>query len=253
MSRFGDVEPGYLGNLIASACRTAHGLVDMRGYDWSAAPHDPKVRPVYNEDHVSNVDFSNSKADEGFEVRETVFEECIFDKSAWWLALFIKCQFIACKFDDCRLFNSRFNGRFNGCSFKNLSAKGEHFSFGWGSEYRHCNFESVDLRNIGDTVGVRFEDCRVSGRLANGTFHGRKYALKGRSSSLPDLLFSTHYRSVAFIRCDLSGLRVENVVFERDIVFRDNLTGSQSLFTSNRQVLPPEQPSDERVDEKEID
>jgi uncharacterized protein YjbI with pentapeptide repeats len=231
MSPLGDVQPGYLGSLIASAPKTLHSLVDMRGYDWSAAPHDPRGRPAYYEDHIVKVDFSNSKADEGFEVRGAVFEECIFDKSAWWLTVFTKCTFIKCRFDHCRVYNSMFGDKFRDCSFKNLSARGEHFSFGWGSEYKHCNFESVDLRNIGDQVGVRFEDCTISGRLTNGVFRGRRYARKWRLSNPVDLLFSAYLRSVAFLRCDLSGLRLQKFVFERDIIFKDNTVGSQPLFT----------------------
>jgi len=231
MPRLGDVERGYLGKLIAAAPKTLLGLADMRSYDWSAAPHDRLVRPIYYEGHVRQVDFSNSKADEGFEVRDTVFEECVFDKSIWWLMVFVKCRFLTCSFSDCRLYNSRFNGKFHDCSFKNLSARGEHFSFGWGSEYKRCNFESVTLRNIAYNVGVRFEDCTISGLFTNGRFHGRRYALRERFASVPDLLFSTFFRPAAFIRCDLSGLKTEDVVFEKDIIFKDNTVGSQSLFS----------------------
>jgi uncharacterized protein YjbI with pentapeptide repeats len=230
MPRLGDVERGYLGKLIAAAPKTLFGLADMRSYDWSAAPHDRRVPPAYNEDHVLRVDFSNSKADDGFEVCDTVFEECVFDKSVWWLTIFTKCTFIKCRFDRCRVYNSRFGNKFHGCSFKNFTTKGEGFSFGWGSEYKHCNFESVDVRNIGDEVGVRFEDCTISGRFTNGVFHGKRYARWWRFSNLVDLLFSTHLRSVAFARCDLSGLQLENFVFERDIIFKDNTVGSQSFF-----------------------
>ncbi len=231
MVPLGDVQPAYLANLIASAPKTLHGLIDMRGYDWSAAPRDRKVGPVYHEDRIVNVDFSNSKGDEGFEVRGAVFEDCVFDKSVWWLTVFTKCTFIKCRFDCCRVYNSMFGDKFRDCSFKSFSARGEHFSFGWGSEYKHCNFESVDLRNIGDEVGVRFEDCTISGSFADGVFRGKRYARKWRLSYPVDLLFSTRYRSVAFVRCDLSGLRLENFVFERDIFFKDNIVGSQSFFT----------------------
>jgi uncharacterized protein YjbI with pentapeptide repeats len=230
MAIFGAVERGYLGKFIATAPKTLFGLADMRGYDWSAAPHDPRLRPTYYEDHVLKVDFSNSKADEGFEVRGTVFEECVFDKSVWWLMVFVKCQFLKCSFNNCRLYNSRFNGKFYDCSFKDFSTKGEGFSFGWGSEYKHCNFESVTVRNLNEEVGVRFEDCVISGLFTNGIFRGRRYALRERFASLPDLLFSTFYRPVAFIGCDLSGLKTENFVFEKDVIFKDSTVDSQSLF-----------------------
>ncbi len=230
MPRLGSVEHGYLGRLIASAPRTLLGLADMRGYDWSAAPHNRKVRPVYYEDHIVKVDFSSSQADEGFQVMRAVFEECVFDRSIWWLMVFSKCRFVRCSFNDCRVYNSRFGGEFHDCSFKNLLAKGEDFDFGWGSLYDNCTFESVIVHNIDEVVGVRFEDCRIDGMFTDGVFRGRRYALKKRFSTVPDLLFSTFYRPVAFIRCDLSNLRTENVVFEKDIVFRDNKLGSQSFF-----------------------
>ena len=221
MPRQGDVEPGYLGKLIAAAPQTLLGLTDMRGYDWSAAPHERRVRPAYTEDHVAKVDFSNSKAEAGFEVRRAVFEECVFDKSVWWAAVFGKCQFLKCSFNKCRLYNCAFRGIFRDCSFKKLSTKGEGFSFGWGSEYTRCNFESVTVRNLSEEVGIRFEDCVISGLFTNGTFRGRRYARRERFGSVPDLLFSTYYRPVSFIRCDLSGLKTENFTFEEDVVFQD--------------------------------
>lgn len=230
MSGLGDVQHRYLGNLIASAGKTMLGLTDMRSYDWSGAPHDRKVRPTYYEDHILRVDFSNSKAEQGFRVRRAVFEECVFDRSVWWRMTFSKCRFVKCSFNGCRLYNSSFGDEFHDCSFKKLTTKGERFSFGWGSKYNRCNFESVDIRNITDMVGVRFEDCTISGTLTNGIFRGRRYALKQRLYSLPDLLFSTYYRPVAFIRCDLSGLKTENVVFEKDIIFQENQIGERSFF-----------------------
>jgi len=229
MPRLGDVQPGYLGKLIASAHKTVHGLVDMRGYDWSAAPHNRKVRPTYYEGHILKVDFSNSKADEGFEVVGAVFEECIFDKSIWWLTVFYRCQFIRCSFSNCCLYNSTLKGRYYDCSFRGLSAKGEHFSFGWGSAYKNCAFESVNLRNIGEEIGVQFKGCKISGIFTNAIFRGRRYAIKQRFRTLADA-FCTVYRPVAFIRCDLSGLKTHNVVFDKDIIFKDNNVGSQSFF-----------------------
>ncbi len=232
MPLFGSVEKNYLTNIIASGRKTWDGLVDMRFYDWSSAPHNPITCPVYYEDRLVKVDFSNSKADEGFEVVEAVFEECIFDKSIWWLMVFSKCKFIKCSFNNCRLYNSKFYGKFYDCSFKNFTTKGERFSFGWGSEYNNCNFESVNIRNIPDMVGTRFVDCKISGSITNtfeSVLHGKKFALKKRFCSVSNL-FDYKYRPVEFVHCDLSELKIQNVVFEKDIIFKNNKVGTQSFF-----------------------
>lgn len=213
----GTLERGYLSGLIASAKQTPSGLVDMRGFDWSAAS---ELRPRYHEDRIVGVDFSKSRAERGFVVIDTVFEDCVFDESMWWLTVFPKCRFIRCSFDDCRLYTCSLGGKFSDCSFRRLLGKGEHFSFGWGSKYMNCVFESVHLRNIDEQLGVRFEDCKISGTFTKGVFHGRRYALDLRFSSVTDI-FSTRFWPVKFIRCDLSDLTTEDVVFDKDVVFKN--------------------------------
>ena len=205
-----------LSERITSSQKTPNNFIDMRGFDWS---NNRVPRPRYLGSNLVRIDFSNSRAETGFLVKKGVFEECIFDKSMWWLAGLIKCKFIKCSFNNCRLYSSRLRGKFYDCSFKNLSGKGEYFSFGWGSEYKNCIFESVHLRNIGDVIGVTFEDCKISGLLENGVFRGWRYALNERFASIPDI-FSRVYWPVKFIRCDLSNLKTNNIIFEKDVVLK---------------------------------
>jgi uncharacterized protein YjbI with pentapeptide repeats len=233
MAVFGSVEQGYLGRLIASGHKTGDDFFDMRGFDWSDVPHNRKVYPTYYEEYILKVDFSSSKSDEGFEIRGAVFEECVFDKSKWWCASFPKCKFINCSFNDCCLYNSKLGGKFYDCSFKNFALKTFRnglTGFSWGSEYKNCIFENVNIRNQYDVIGLIFEGCKIDGIFKGGIFRGRRYALKERFRTPPDL-FDTRYRPVKFIRCDLSNLKTQNVVFEKDIVFKDNKVGSQSFFT----------------------
>jgi len=220
MSVYGSVEQGFISKLISACSKTSGGLSDMRGFDWS---HVHKDRPHYYEGHIFRVDFSNSKSDYGFCVTGAVFEECIFDKSIWWMMWFIKCKFIKCSFNNCCFYNSTLGGEFYSCSFKNLTTKGERFTFGRGF-YEDCIFESVHLRKIGEVIAVRFERCKFdgifSGDLEGGVFRGRKYALMRRLDSVMDI-FDSRNSPVRFIDCDLTGLKTENVIFEKDIVLKD--------------------------------
>lgn len=230
MPKLGRIEKGYLGKLVASGHKMINDYIDMRGFDWCSVC--ASTRPHYYEDHLSKVDFTQSKAERGFWIEDATFEECIFDKSKWWASGFVKCKFIKCRFKNCHLYSSDLGGKYYDCSFGKLSGRGECFSFGRGSMYKSCIFESVDIHNIIDVIGVRFEDCTISGTFTNGIFRGRRYALKRRFDSVPDI-FSRVYWPVKFIRCDLSNLKTQNVIFEKDVVFKDCTLGDQfSLNTS---------------------
>ncbi|MCG8552436.1 MAG: hypothetical protein MI799_18695 [Desulfobacterales bacterium] len=192
-------------------------MLDLRNFDWSRN----KIRPRYYGGQILNCDFSDSISEKGFLVRGGVFEKCIFNNSTWWLSEFSNCKFIDCSFHNCRFFSCSLQGKFYNCSFNNISGKGEYFNFGWGSLYLNCIFKSVDLNNIGDIIGVKFENCKISGLISNGVLHGRRSALSKRFASLIDI-FSRHYKPVKFIRCDLAELRIKNVVIENDVVFKKN-------------------------------
>lgn len=232
MPKYGSVEQGYLKRLIESKPKMSNGLVDMTGFDWSSAN---KVRPHYYEGHIVKVDFSNSNAERGFCVENAVFEECIFNKSIWWISYFIKCRFIKCSFDDCRLYTGGLEGEYYECTFRNLFARGENFTFGRGSIYKKCNFEAVLIYNILDEIGVIFEDCKISGTFTNGTIHGRKYALAQRFVSVRSV-FSKGCFPVKFIRCDLSLLKTKNVIFEKDVIFKDCLMGDKSFLNPDKNL-----------------
>lgn len=235
----GCVKKGYIRKLAEQAPRNTDDCADMHSFDWnhveSLGPSvfiDGKVSDVkhkYEEKLLDHVDFSNSRAEKGFLVKATVFKSCKFDNSMWWLAGFNKCSFIDCSFNSSKFYSTRLGNKFINCSFHGIAGKGEYFSFGWGSSFVNCCFDSVQLKNIGEVIGVTFENCKLNGLITNGDFRGTRHALRMRFSGVLDM-FSKEYKPVKFIDCDLTGLKTEKVMFDKDVVFKNCKKPNEFIF-----------------------
>lgn len=193
------------------------GERDLRGFDFSSG----KLR-AYRGREVLSADFSYSVAEFGFTIKGTVFRNCRFACSVWWLARFDRCRFEKCVFDESFFYNVNLGAgaEFQDCSFRGISTKGEFFSFGLGARFRRCHFEDVVVQKVVE-YGVRFEDCVFSGFFKDCVFYGLKHTRRRKWASIRNLL-SGRFRPVEFRRCDLRRLKLENVVFEDGVIFGDS-------------------------------
>lgn len=220
MNKRGLLKKGYLAGLAKESQLTDQGLFNMAGFDWNATGNLDKTyfangkasngRPKYYGDKLINVDFSGSRSQKGFALRNISFTNCIFDDSMWWLAELYKCTFVNCSFRGSRFYSTRLGGKFVSCSFDKIQGLGEYFSFGVGSIYERCSFLDVELNNLGPQYGIQFKKCTFSGALRNGAFTSRKKILKGKR--LNPLLRKN--KATSFFSCETDQLLLDNFLWK---------------------------------------
>lgn len=121
------------------------------------------------------------------------FSKIIFDNVTFKYAKFNDCVWRSCRFKDCCLGDYT---EFRGGLWEDCSYTGKYSSMG-GVKFFETEFRNVDIKSA-LVRGVKFSNCKFSGRLSNLIFSGWG---------------DKHNWSTSFEDCDLSEVELDNVSF----------------------------------------
>jgi hypothetical protein len=124
---------------------------------------------------------------------QATFSKIIFDNVTFKYAKFNECVWHSCRFRDCHL---GAHTEFRGCLWEDCSYIGKYSSMS-GIEFFETEFKNVEIKSA-LVHGVRFSNCKFSGRLSNLIFIGKD---------------DKHNWSTSFENCDLSEVELDNVSF----------------------------------------
>lgn len=96
------------------------------------------------------------------------FENIHYLECSFWGGKYIDCEWRGCRFTRSKFANGVI---FDNCRFVNCRFEKEHTSL--NARYIRCQFDNCDFLGV-LTTGAVFEDCRISGRMNNMLFYGRK-------------------------------------------------------------------------------
>lgn len=229
----------FLQNICDACPQMENEMRDMRGFAFAPANSPLKSCVWYVNEHITNVNFAHSCSLLGFYFKKCEFENCVFDKSFWWFANNKKTIYRNCSFKNILLYSSYFfqDARFINCCFDGMLGRGEIVDFRARCKFENCSFQDIDMSHCGFYWSSSFENCVFSGNINFflNIIYGRKRCFWENLNSLPDLLLQT-YRPVKFVNCDFTNLRVENLMMDHDVVFK-NCKGVEELFRQAVKIL----------------
>ncbi len=206
---------------------------------------------------VENVDFSFSicaRVDiSGESLKNCLFKHCNF------ALISFNCDLLGCHFENCLFGGSDIGGtrKNETCIFANIRRiKSDILDFAWNADYENCVFRNIKFRLTRmDMLSFKncIFDCQING--VGALMNESRYAaplvntrIKGWNTSFVDntmglfslgrtLLRLHKIKAVSFIGCDMSKLRLKNVIIDSDVSM-ENCVLSKDAIAAVRPFVP---------------